>query len=81
MDGKGILHYTFGTGEYLDGLCMRKARIASGLEEAKPLPLWYATHYKGDKPNTDFSASGASNSTALLLTTSRSIESFRELSF
>ena len=40
MDGKGILHYSIGTGEYLDGLCMRKARIASGLDEATPLPLW-----------------------------------------
>lgn len=40
IDGKGILHYMFGTGEYLDDLCMRKARIASGLEEAKPLALW-----------------------------------------
>lgn len=40
MDGKGILHFSIGTGEYLDGLCMRKARIASGLDEATPLPLW-----------------------------------------
>jgi hypothetical protein len=39
-DGKGILHYSIGTGEYLDNLCMRKARIASGLDEATPLPLW-----------------------------------------
>jgi hypothetical protein len=40
MDGKGILHYSIGTGEYLDGFCIRKARIASGLDEATPLPLW-----------------------------------------
>lgn len=40
MDGKGILHYTIGTGEYLDDYCIRKARIASGLDEATPLPLW-----------------------------------------
>jgi hypothetical protein len=40
MDGKGALHYSIGTGEYLDGYCMRKARIASGLDEATPLPLW-----------------------------------------
>ncbi|KAF2823469.1 hypothetical protein CC86DRAFT_396240 [Ophiobolus disseminans] len=40
MDGKGILHYSIGTGEYLDNFCMRKARIASGLDEASPLPLW-----------------------------------------
>jgi hypothetical protein len=40
MDGKGVLHYSIGTGEYLDGYCMRKARIASGLDEATPLPLW-----------------------------------------
>jgi hypothetical protein len=40
MDGKGVLHYTIGTGEYLDGYCIRKARIASGLDEATPLPLW-----------------------------------------
>ncbi|KAF1834152.1 hypothetical protein BDW02DRAFT_647814 [Decorospora gaudefroyi] len=40
VDGKGVLHYSFGTGEYLDDFCMRKARIASGLEEANPLPLW-----------------------------------------
>jgi hypothetical protein len=39
-DGKGVLHYTVGTGEYLDDFCMRKARIASGLDEAIPLPLW-----------------------------------------
>lgn len=40
LDGKGILHYAIGTGEYLDGFCIRKARIASGLVEATPLPLW-----------------------------------------
>jgi hypothetical protein len=39
-DGKGVLHYSIGTGEYLDDLCIRKARIASGLDEATPLPLW-----------------------------------------
>jgi hypothetical protein len=40
IDGKGVLHYSFGTGEYLDDFSMRKGRIAAGLEEAKPLPLW-----------------------------------------
>ncbi|KAL1796895.1 hypothetical protein ACET3X_005435 [Alternaria dauci] len=40
VDGKGILHHFFGTGEYLDDFSMRKARIAAGLEEAKPLSLW-----------------------------------------
>ncbi|KAH5270076.1 hypothetical protein HBI71_064910 [Parastagonospora nodorum] len=40
MDGKGILHYAIGTGEYLDDYSIRKARIASGLDEATPLPLW-----------------------------------------
>jgi hypothetical protein len=40
MDGKGVLHYLIGTGEYLDDYCIRKARIASGLDEATPLPLW-----------------------------------------
>ena len=35
-----MLHYEYGTGEYLDDYCMRKARIASRLEDAKPLPLW-----------------------------------------
>jgi hypothetical protein len=40
LDGKGVLHYSVGTGEYLDDLCIRKARIASGLDEATPLPLW-----------------------------------------
>ncbi|KAJ4374263.1 hypothetical protein N0V83_003004 [Neocucurbitaria cava] len=39
VDGKGILHYSFGTGEYLDDFCMRKARIASGSDDVKPLPL------------------------------------------
>lgn len=39
-DGKGILDYTIGTGEYLDDYCIRKARIASGLDEGIPLPLW-----------------------------------------
>jgi hypothetical protein len=81
MDGKGILHYNFGTGEYLDGLCMRKARIASGLEEATPLPLWHVTYSKRDKSDADFSVPGASNSTVLLSITSLSIVSFRELFF
>ncbi|KAI4620507.1 uncharacterized protein J4E87_007195 [Alternaria ethzedia] len=40
IDGKGVLHYSFGTGEYLDDFSMRKGRIAAGLEEAKPFPLW-----------------------------------------
>jgi hypothetical protein len=40
IEGKGVLHYSFGTGEYLDDFSMRKGRIAAGLEEAKPLPLW-----------------------------------------
>ncbi|RYO69995.1 hypothetical protein AA0113_g3368 [Alternaria arborescens] len=40
VDGKGVLHYAFGTGEYLDDFSMRKGRIAAGLEEAKPLSLW-----------------------------------------
>jgi hypothetical protein len=40
VDGKGVLHYFFGTGEYLDDFSMRKGRIAAGLK-AKPLPLWY----------------------------------------
>ncbi|KAG9187730.1 hypothetical protein G6011_05601 [Alternaria panax] len=40
VDGKGVLHYIFGTGEYLDDFSMRKGRIAAGLEEANPLPLW-----------------------------------------
>ncbi|KAF2632668.1 hypothetical protein BU25DRAFT_417273 [Macroventuria anomochaeta] len=39
QDGKGGLHWSFGYGEYLDGDCIRKARIASGVEEAVPLPL------------------------------------------
>ena len=39
IDGKGVLHYSFGTGEYLDDFSMRKGRIAAGLEEAKPFPL------------------------------------------
>ncbi|KAH6620383.1 hypothetical protein C7974DRAFT_458501 [Boeremia exigua] len=38
-DGKGSLHWSFGYGEYLDGDCIRKARIASGVEEPLPLPL------------------------------------------
>ncbi|KAJ4992717.1 hypothetical protein SVAN01_01763 [Stagonosporopsis vannaccii] len=38
-DGKGGLHWTFGYGEYLDSECIRKARIASGLEKPRPLPL------------------------------------------
>lgn len=41
IDGKGILHYLYGTGEYLDDLCIRKARLAAGLAHAKPVPLWY----------------------------------------
>ncbi|XP_014551631.1 hypothetical protein COCVIDRAFT_42068 [Bipolaris victoriae FI3] len=40
IEGKGVLHHSFGMGEYLDAFCMRKARIAAGLDEAKPLPLW-----------------------------------------
>ncbi|KAH8723897.1 hypothetical protein GQ44DRAFT_740652 [Phaeosphaeriaceae sp. PMI808] len=40
LDGRGVLHYSMGTGEYLDSYCIRKARIASGLEETTPLPLW-----------------------------------------
>lgn len=40
MEGKGVLHYSIGTGEYLDNFCMRKARISAGLDEATPLPLW-----------------------------------------
>ncbi|KAF2132391.1 hypothetical protein P153DRAFT_285814 [Dothidotthia symphoricarpi CBS 119687] len=40
LDGIGALHYSVGTGEYLDDFCMRKARIASGVDEAIPLPLW-----------------------------------------
>ncbi|KAF2031288.1 hypothetical protein EK21DRAFT_63436 [Setomelanomma holmii] len=40
LDGKGVLHFSIGTGEYLDDLCIRKARIASGLDEATSLPLW-----------------------------------------
>jgi hypothetical protein len=38
-DAKGGLHWSFGYGEYLDGNCIRKARIASGVEEPIPLPL------------------------------------------
>ncbi|UPX13900.1 uncharacterized protein EKO05_0004396 [Ascochyta rabiei] len=37
--GRGSLHWKFGYGEYLDGDCIRKARIQSGIEEAVPLPL------------------------------------------
>ncbi|KAF2876926.1 hypothetical protein BDV95DRAFT_601337 [Massariosphaeria phaeospora] len=40
IEGKGILHHAHGTGEYLDDYCMKKARIASMLDETKPLPLW-----------------------------------------
>jgi hypothetical protein len=40
IQGSGVLHYSIGTGEYLDDFCIRKARIASGLEVATPLPLW-----------------------------------------
>jgi hypothetical protein len=47
VDGKGVLHYFFGTGEYLDDFSMRKGRIAAGLEEAKPLPLWYVQQSQG----------------------------------
>lgn len=39
MDGKGILHYTHGTGEYLDDFCIRKARLASGILSDKAIPL------------------------------------------
>lgn len=39
-DGKRVLHYNIGTGEYLDDYCIRKARIASGSDEATHLPLW-----------------------------------------
>ncbi|KAF2205854.1 hypothetical protein GQ43DRAFT_427662 [Delitschia confertaspora ATCC 74209] len=39
LDGKGLLHYKYGTGEYLDDLCIRKARIASGLDRNQPIPL------------------------------------------
>jgi hypothetical protein len=38
-DAKGGLHWSFGYGEYLDANCIRKARIASGVEEPIPLPL------------------------------------------
>ena len=38
-DGKGGLHWSFGFGEYLDGDCIRKAMIASGVEKSIPLPL------------------------------------------
>jgi len=40
LDGKGILDYNYGTGEYIDDYCIRKARIASGIDDTKPLPLW-----------------------------------------
>ncbi|KAF3045653.1 hypothetical protein E8E12_011005 [Didymella heteroderae] len=40
-DGKGGLHWKFGHGEYLDGDCIRKARIATGIEEPVALPLQY----------------------------------------
>ncbi|KAF1934036.1 uncharacterized protein M421DRAFT_200 [Didymella exigua CBS 183.55] len=40
-DGKGGLHWKFGYGEYLDGDCIRKARIATGPEEPVPLQLQY----------------------------------------
>ncbi|PZD46777.1 hypothetical protein A1F97_00553 [Pyrenophora tritici-repentis] len=40
IEGKGQLHYSFGTGEYLDDFCMRKARLAAALDESIPLPLW-----------------------------------------
>ncbi|KAF2270893.1 hypothetical protein CC78DRAFT_573254 [Lojkania enalia] len=40
IDGKGILHHSYGHGEYLDDLCMRRARIAANLHETLPLPLW-----------------------------------------
>lgn len=38
-DGKGGLHWKLGYGEYLDGDCIRKARIATGIESPVPLPL------------------------------------------
>ncbi|KAI8938021.1 hypothetical protein NX059_005695 [Plenodomus lindquistii] len=41
IDGKGVLHHSYGTGEYLDSFCMRRARIAAKLEESGPLPLQY----------------------------------------
>jgi len=40
------LHYAFGTGEYLDDFSMRKGRIAAGLEEARPLSLWYVQQFR-----------------------------------
>lgn len=46
VDGKGVLHYAFGTGEYLDDFSMRKGRIAAGLEEARPLSLWYVQQFR-----------------------------------
>ncbi|PSN70213.1 hypothetical protein BS50DRAFT_308431 [Corynespora cassiicola Philippines] len=39
-DGNGMLYHTHGMGEYLDDLCMRKARLASYIGETVPLPLW-----------------------------------------
>ncbi|KAF2000228.1 hypothetical protein P154DRAFT_412777, partial [Amniculicola lignicola CBS 123094] len=40
IDGKGVLHYERGTGEYLDDLCIRRARNASNIDTTKALPLW-----------------------------------------
>ncbi|KAF3046697.1 hypothetical protein E8E11_005620 [Didymella keratinophila] len=40
-DGKGGLHWKLGYGEYLDVDCIRKARIATGIEAPVPLPLQY----------------------------------------
>ncbi|KAF2476578.1 uncharacterized protein BDR25DRAFT_277823 [Lindgomyces ingoldianus] len=40
LDGKGVLHYSYGTGEYLDDYCIRKARGSAGVDENKPVPLW-----------------------------------------
>jgi hypothetical protein len=39
-DGKGVLHYMIGTGEYLDDFAIRKGRIAAGLHGATPIRLW-----------------------------------------
>lgn len=40
IDGKGILHPVYGTGEYLDNSCIRRARLVSGPDATNPLPLW-----------------------------------------
>jgi hypothetical protein len=39
-DGKGVLHYAIGTGEYLDDFAIRKGCIAAGLHGATPIRLW-----------------------------------------